>query len=394
MLSRRLNMDIEPNRLSLLLRRKQSADEKIIDLTVTNPTILGFKYNKKEILRAISDESSLTYITDSKGLLSARKDICNYYAGKDIKVDPESVFIVPGTSEAYSYIFKLLLDPDDEILVPQPCYPLFEFLASLDCGKVVYYPLMYDFKDGWMPDYKVINKLIGPRSKAIVIVNPNNPTGSYVRNEDAYKFNEICLKHDIAIISDEVFSDFTVEPNDNIFKTFAGNNKAMTFVLNGFSKLIALPQLKFGWIVVSGQATHLDEAIQKLEIITDTYLSIGTPVQLAAGRLFKTREDIQNQMTERLRKNYSMLKGRLLLNPDVKVLKCEGGWSAVISFGNLLIAEEEFMCRLLDKMNVLIHPGYYYDFWNEGYAVLSLLTEPEVFEEGIDRLIRFITTGI
>ncbi len=394
MLSRRLNMDIEPNRLSLLLRRKQSADEKIIDLTVSNPTILEFKYNKKEILKAISDENLLNYITDPKGLLSARKDICNYYSDKGVKVDPESVFIVPSTSEAYSYIFKLLIDPDDEIMVPQPCYPLFEFLAELDCGKVVCYPLMYDFKNGWTPDYKVINKLIGPRSKAIVIVNPNNPTGSYLRNEDAEKFSDMCLRHDIAIISDEVFSDFTVEPNDDIFKTFAGNNKALTFVLNGFSKLIALPQLKFGWIVVCGQATHLDEAIQKLEIITDTYLSVGTPVQLAAGKLLETRDDIQTQMIERLRKNYSMLKGRLLLNPDVKVLKCEGGWNAVISFGNLLIPEEEFVCRLLDKTNVFIHPGYYYDFLNEGYAVISLLTEPEVFEEGIDLITRFITAGI
>ena len=385
---------MEPNRLNSLLRRKQSENEVIIDLTVSNPTKLGFKYNKKEIMKAISDENFLNYVTDPKGLLSARKDICSYYESNGIKVDTESVFIVPSTSEAYSYIFKLLLDPDDEIIVPQPCYPLFEYLISLDCGRVVYYPLLYDFKDGWTPDYKVINKLIGPRSKAVVLVNPNNPTGSYLSGEDADRFNEMCLKHDLAIISDEVFSDFTVEPNENIFKSFAGNKKALTFVLNGFSKLIALPQLKFGWIVVCGQATHLDEAIQKLEIITDTYLSVGTPVQLAAGRLMETREDIQRQMIERLKKNYSLLKGKLLLNPDVKVLKCEGGWNAVISFENLLIPEEDFVCRLLDKMNVFIHPGYYYDFWNEGYAVLSLLTEPEIFEEGIDRLTRFITSGI
>lgn len=383
MFSKRLNIDFEPNELSLLFNAKKKRGEKMWDLTSSNPTKLNFKYDSKHIIKHFIDEKSLVYEPEPKGMLSAREEVAKYYSGIGRNISAEDMFLVPSTSEAYSYLFKLLLDADDEIMIPQPCYPLFEFLTKLDLGKVIYYPMVYDYRKGWSPDFVMLEKKITARTKAIIIINPNNPTGSYISEMDYNTFNKLSEKYNLALIVDEVFSDFEIESGENALKTAAGYESNLTFILNGFSKMLALPQMKFGWIIIQGEKKLKEEAIKRLEVISDTYLSVATPIQNAAKRLFETREKIQNEILDRIKYNYNLLKTKFLLNPDIKVLNCEGGWNAILNFENLLVSEDEFVLKLLDEKNVLIHPGYYYDFFSEGYAVISLLTETEVMEKAI-----------
>ncbi|MFA5012173.1 MAG: pyridoxal phosphate-dependent aminotransferase [Ignavibacteria bacterium] len=381
-----MNINVEPNELTLLYYAKRKYNERIIDLTSTNPTKLGFSYDTKQIVKHFIDERSLVYEPDPQGLLSAREEIAVYYTEIGKYVHPEDIFIVPSTSEAYSYLFKLLLDSDEEVLIPQPCYPLFEFLAKLDMGRVVYYPLVYDYRDGWTPDFKVLEKKITSKTKAILIINPNNPTGSYLKKDDYKRFNMLSEKYNLSLIVDEVFSDYEISAAETALKSAAGTESSMAFILNGFSKMLGLPQMKFGWILIQGEEGKKQEAIKRLEVIADTYLSVATPIQYAAKILFKTREKIQEEIKQRISRNYDLLKTKYLLNPDIRVLNCEGGWSGILNYENLLIPEDEYVFKLLDTKNVLIHPGYYYDFFTEGYAVLSLLTKPEEMEEGLDRI--------
>lgn len=386
MFSRRLNINVEPNELTLLYNAKKKYGERIYDLTSTNPTKLGFNYDAKHILKHFIDERSLVYEPDPRGLISAREEIAVYYSETGKYVQPDDIFIVPSTSEAYSYLFKLLLDADEEVLIPQPCYPLFEFLAKLDMCRVVYYPLVYDYRGGWTTDFIMLEKKITPKTKAILIINPNNPTGSYLKKEEYNKFITLSDKYNLSLVVDEVFSDYEISAGETALKSTTGIESSITFILNGFSKMLGLPQMKFGWILIQGEEGKKREAIKRLEVIADTYLSAATPVQYAAKMLFKTREKIQEEIKQRISENYNLLKTKFLLNPDVKVLNCEGGWSGILNYENLLIPEDEYVFKLLDTKNVLIHPGYYYDFFTEGYAVLSLLTKPEDMEEGLDRI--------
>lgn len=386
MFSNRLNIEIEPNDLSMLYIEKKKRGEEIIDLTVSNPTKLGFRYDVRRIIKELIDERSLVYEPEPKGMLCAREEVSRYYSEKGKDVNPDDIFIVPSTSEAYSYLFKLLLEPGDEVLIPQPCYPLFEFLVKLDSGNVVFYPMEYDLRTGWITDFDEVEKRISERTKAIVIINPNNPTGAYLKEKEFKKFDEISGRYGLALIVDEVFSDYELEENQDSLHTAAGEGKSLCFILNGFSKMLGLPQMKFGWVAIRGDKILRYEAIKRLEIIADTYLSVATPVQFAAKKLFETREKIQGEIKNRILRNYNVLRSGFLLNPDIKSLNCEGGWSAIISFENLLISDDDFVLKLLEKKNVLVHPGYYYDFKSDGYAVLSLLTKPEVFEEGVRRI--------
>ena len=384
MFSKRLNIEYEPNELALLYNSKKKRGERIFDLTSSNPTKLNFKYDTKHIIRHFIDDRSLVYEPDPKGILNAREEVVKYYSDTGNEVSVDDLFLVPNTSEAYSYLFKLLLDADDEVLMPQPCYPLFEFLTKLDLGNVVYYPMVYDYRFGWSPDFVMLEKKITPKTKAIVIINPNNPTGSYIRENDYKVFNSLSEKYNLALIADEVFSDYEIEAGDDTLKTVSGYKCNLTFVLNGFSKMLALPQMKFGWILIQGEKKLKEEAVKRLEVIADTYLSVATPIQYAAKRMFETRERIQEEVLGRIKENYTLLKTKFLLNPDIKVLNCEGGWNAILNFKNMLVPEDEFVLRLLENKNVLIHPGYYYDFFTEGYLVLSLLTETDVLDKAID----------
>jgi len=387
MFSGRLNIDFEPNQLSLLYDAKKAKGENIFDLTSSNPTKLNFRYDEKSILKNFIDKESLEYNPDSKGLIRARKTVQEYYSSLGKKIDIDDIFITPSTSEAYSFLFKLLLNPGDEVMIPQPCYPLFEYLAILDSAKVIYYPLIYEHKTGWKPDFKALGDNITEKTRAIIVVNPNNPAGSYLKSGDYLSFEDICRKNNMALISDEVFSDFGYGLTDDTVRTIVGERSYLSFALNGFSKMLGLPQMKFGWIVIQGDDGVKSEAIKRLDIISDTYLPGSSVIQNASPKLLGTKDNIQKHILGRIETNYDMLQTKLLLNPDIRLLKSEGGWSAVISFENMLVPEEEFVYALLEKKNVLVHPGYYYDFIKEGYAVISLLTETNVLEEGIDRML-------
>ncbi|MGA3187897.1 MAG: pyridoxal phosphate-dependent aminotransferase [Bryobacteraceae bacterium] len=359
MFSSRLDWSLETNTLSALLKTKSH----ILDLTESNPTRASFEYPSQEILSALTDARSLVYQPDPRGLLSAREAVAEYYGN----VPASRILLTASTSEAYSYLFKLLCDPGDEILSPRPSYPLFEFLAGLESVRIVQYPLRYD--GVWHIDFDCLSRAITPRTRAIVVVNPNNPTGSFLKPDEWEKLQQFGLP----ILSDEVFSDYAFSPVARL-----SSPSVLVFSMSGLSKIAALPQMKLGWIVASGPG-H-EAALDRLELIADTYLSVATPVQFALPRLLQASSGVRAQIMTRTRANLALLKSA------TRPLHVEGGWYAVLQVPRTR-TEEEWALTLLDRQNVLVQPGFYFDFESEAFLVLSLLTKPEVFAEGIERLI-------
>lgn len=356
MYSRRLTWDSPANPLSELLARKRAAGETLLDLTESNPTHAGFTYPEVRF----DDPRIMQYDPASFGLLSARERVAAEYG-----VAVERVVLTTSTSEAYSWLFKLLCDADDEVLVPRPSYPLFDYLAALESVVAKPYSLIYD--DGWFLDLHGIE--ITERTRAIVVVNPNNPTGSYLKATEVDYLVALARKHDLAIISDEVFSDYALS-GDGV-RSLLHIEDTVTFCLNGLSKLIGLPQMKLGWIIANDTG-----ALEKLELIADTYLSVGSPVQCSLPQLLDMKRGIQEQIMRRVREN-------LALVPSAR--RVEGGWYAVLQVPRTR-SEEQWTLELLEHHNVLVQPGYFYDFDSEAFLVLSLLTPPEVFREGLRRL--------
>ncbi len=351
--SSRLPWGAPQNELTRRLARK--GGRAAYDLTESNPTRAGIPYDETAILAALGDPRSLRYEPAAAGLASAREAVAKYCG-----VAPEHVLLTASSSEAYSFLFKLLCDPGDEVLVPRPSYPLFEFLASLECVTVKQYPLRY--QEGWWIDVAAVRALVSPRTRAIVVVNPNNPTGSYVKTGELAALQSLGLP----VISDEVFAEYAFEPDRNRV-TNAG-----TFTLGGFSKLLGLPQMKLGWII-----TPDVEARERLELIADTFLSVSAPVQHAAARWLELRQPFHAAMMARLAMNLARCHS----------LHVEGGWYATLRLPRTR-TEEEWAITFLEEDDVLVQPGYFYDFETEAFAVVSLLTQPEVFREGISRILR------
>jgi alanine-synthesizing transaminase len=345
--SNRLPHGLQKNALAVL--RAEKSD--ILDLTESNPTHAGIVYPK-----GFAD-----YEPEPFGLLSARETIAREF---DAPVD--RVVLTASTSEAYSWLFKLLCDPGDEVLVPRPSYPLFEYLAALESVKVRHYSLFYDH--GWFIDFHTIRQAINERTRAIVLVNPNNPTGHFLKRHELAEL----VSFGLPIISDEVFRDYVLDPAADSVRTLQGVDDALVFTLNGLSKTVGLPQMKLAWMIASGLAT---EALERLELIADTYLSVGSPVQLALPELLALRGPVQRQISERARTNLTFLR-----ESGLRVLDVEGGWYAIV------VHDENVAIELLRDHDVLVQPGYFYDFEQSGYIVLSLLTPPDVFREGIGRL--------
>ncbi len=326
MFSSRLQWAVRPNRLSLLLEEKRRIGAGILDLTESNPTRAGFKY-PDEIAAALSDSHSLSYEPTPAGLPQARASVSSYYAGRGFRVDPERIFLTASTSEAYSFLFKLLADPGDEILIPQPSYPLFDYLPALESVQVAPYSLAYHGR--WMIDLDSLSRQIGRRTRAIVVVNPNNPTGSFLKKSELQQLIEICRKNHLAIISDEVFSDFTFAPDDERVSSMAEVTEVLAFSLSGLSKIAGLPQMKLGWIVLGGPAELVSETPPKLELIADTYLSVSTPVQHAAPALLEHGRNVRQQILGRVRENLAILQNATV-NSACRPLNVEGGWYAVL----------------------------------------------------------------
>jgi alanine-synthesizing transaminase len=357
------------------LDERRSAGAAILDLTESNPTAAGLAYPSSEILAALSDPRALHYQPAAAGIPSARAAVSQYYSGR---VDPARILLTASTSEAYAFVFKLLADPGDEILVPRPSYPLFDFLAALEAVRVMQYPLVYH--GSWTIDFDALTRSITPRTRAIVLVNPNNPTGSFLKQTELAELIPLCRDHSLAIISDEVFSDYALDANPQLVRSLTTVDEVLTFCLSGLSKVAALPQLKLGWIVTS------EQAFERLELIADTYLSVSAPVQWAAPVLLGLRTQLQVQILARVRANRAFLASQIGPASPWRLFATEGGWYAILEAPRIQ-SEEEWVLSLLANDGVLVQPGFFFDFEREAFIVLSLLTREDVFREGVRRLL-------
>jgi len=387
MFSHRTNWRLTPNPLTRAIEEARTSGQRILDLTVSNPTEAGVRPNPEIVLAALANPVAMHYDPQPRGLLGARQAVCRYYreSHEVFELDPERLILTTSTSEAYSYVFRLLCNPGDEILVPKPSYPLFEFLADLADVKLVSYPLLYDH--GWQIDFDSLYKAATPQTRAVILVHPNNPTGSYASAAETSALNRFCRDYGAAMIVDEVFLDYA---HDSVPRSsFLTNADVLTFTLSGVSKISALPQMKFAWVAASGPKEIVVQAGARLEIIADTFLSMNAPVQLAASVLLDQRKQIQPILLDRLRVNLAELDGRLTSRPSCTRLLVEGGWYIVMRVP-AIESDEDLAIRLLRDASVSVHPGHFYDFPGEGYLVLSLITEPSDFREGVDRLLQLI----
>jgi len=389
MFSQRTNWRINPNALTRAIEEARASGRQILDLTVSNPTEAGVRPDAEVVLAALANPEAMRYDPQPRGLLAARQAVCRYYreSHEVSDLDPERLVLTTSTSEAYSYVFRLLCNPGDEILVPKPSYPLFEFLADLSDVKLVPYLLLYDY--GWQIDFHSLYEAVTPRSRAVIVVHPNNPTGSYVAASETRSLNLFCHNSTVALIVDEVFLDY---PHDGVPRSsFVANEPVITFTLSGVSKISVLPQMKLAWVVTSGPPAMVDEAGSRLEIVADTFLSMNAPVQLAAPVLLDQRRQIQPILLDRLRANLAELDRQLAGHPSCTRLQVEGGWYVVLRVP-VLGTDEDLAVRLVREASVSVHPGHFYDFPGEGHLVLSLITEPAAFREGAARLLQVVGT--
>jgi alanine-synthesizing transaminase len=388
MFSNRTNWKLTRNRLTEALEEPRSSGKRVLDLTLSNPTRAGLLYDEPQILQSLASVQALDYDPQPKGLPSARAAVGAYYQTQHgLHLDPEHLILTTSTSEGYSFVFRLLCNPDDELLVPKPSYPLFEFLADLQDVKLVSYPLIYDH--GWQMDFPSLQKAVSKRTRGVVVVHPNNPTGSYVHPQERESLNHFCREHKLALIADEVFLDYALDRAPR--QSFAANPDVLTFALSGVSKISALPQMKVAWIAASGPAEQVEAAQARLEVIADTYLSMNAPIQWATPVLLDQRKTIQPQLLDRVHANLAELDRQLSANKICQRLHVEGGWYAVLRVP-VTQTDEELAIDLLRRKSVLVHPGHFYDFPSDGYLVLSLITQKDEFADGIKRLLELVST--
>jgi len=452
MFARRTNWELSSNEITETLQGLKKEGVEVLNLTESNPTRCGFTCSK-EILTALSDVDNLQYVADAQGMLKAREAVSQYYARKGFEVAPERIFLTSSTSEGYAYLFRLLADPGDAVLFPRPSYPLFQFLTDLNDVRMRTYLLGYG-EGQWGIHQEEFRENFSSAVKAVAVVNPNNPTGSFVRQEELDFLNACCQEQETAIICDEVFFDFVLEEGvDRI--SLVNNDAVLTCVLGGVSKVLGLPQMKLSWIVLNGPKDVVKEARARLEVIADTYLSVNTPVQNALPKWLPLQETIQGEIKTRLKNNWEFCKSLVSAqglqsgqgaqgaqsfriseqfqtqnwyaneiaqksensalasysefskqsqiqeshaneiaqksensarSRQVELLRSCGGWYAVLKISGDL-SEEELVLELLNKEQVFVHPGYFFDFEGEGHIVLSLLLKGEVFREGVRRIL-------
>lgn len=414
--SGRLPWDAPPNRLSVAVAQARADGapllepllEPLLDLTVSNPTRALPELYPAELLLPLAQERGLRYEPSPQGADEARQSIAAYYAsrtGHRVRVLPEHLVLCASTSEAYTWLFQLLCDPGQSVLFPKPSYPLLEFLAGLSAARLVPYPLSFEGgRTGrWWLDATALQKACTADTRAVVVVSPNNPTGSLLRRSELRALCALCRARDLALIVDEVFADYVLcspptepaaaarEAADPLIHSVLaavqelGEAAPLCFVLSGLSKVVGLPQLKLGWVHVGGPEPLRQQAQDRLELIADTFLSVGTPVQLAAPRLLGEQPRVRAAIAARLRANLELLEAAVH-DTACQLLPVEGGWYAVLRLPRLM-SEEEWTLLLLERDRVLVHPGYFYDFAQEAYLVLSLLCPPAVLAEGARRLV-------
>ena len=383
MLSRRLPPHADLNALSETLARYRAEGVPVVDLTESNPTLADIAY-PPDVLRGLSAPAALRYEPHPFGLPAAREAIARDHWRRRVTIDPAHVVLTASTSEAYTWLFKLLCNPGESVLVPRPSYPLFEHLTRLE--GVVATPFDLEYHGRWDVDLATLDA--APEStRAVVMVSPNNPTGSYVSQRDVDHISARCRDHGWALIVDEVFADYPLEI-DAPLTDIAARSDVLAFTLSGLSKSAGLPQLKLGWIVAGGPAAARDAALAGLELIADSFLSVATPVQLAAADLLECGASVRSAIQERIRANLATLRHAAGSFTACEVLRTEGGWSAVIRVPATR-SEEQLALDLLDQEHILVHPGYFFDFQRESFVVVSLLPRPDIFRDASTRLLRF-----
>jgi alanine-synthesizing transaminase len=385
MFSRRTDWKLTPNRFTQVQQELRAAGREVLDLTISNPTRAELHYEAETILQSLLNPGAMDYDPQPKGLRGAREAVAGYYRKQHDDIDSESIILTTSTSEGYSYVFRLLCNAEDEILVPKPSYPLFEFLADLQDVKLVAYPLLYDH--GWQIDFPSLYKAVNHRTRAVVVVHPNNPTGSFVAEKERSDLNQFCREYNLSLIVDEVFLDYAHDGAPR--STFATNRDVLTFTLSGLSKLSGLPQMKLAWIVTSGPGEAVSAALARLEVIADTYLSMNAPVQLAAAVLLEQRHSVQPLLLDRVRANLSELDRGLAKQKTCRRLEVEGGWYVLLRVP-VTQSDEDLAIEILRKVSVLVHPGHFYDFPSDGYLIASLITPPKGFRKGIEKVLELL----
>ena len=412
MFARRTSWNLATNAYTHALEEHRRSGRELLDLTASNPTTVGLRYDEEGILQALAKPEALTYQPDARGLLVAREAIARYYAERGLQVSPNDLILTTSTSEAYSFVFRLLCDPGDAVLVPTPSYPLFEFLADLQDVKLVPYELVYDH--GWQMDFHSLEQATVKSHvlKAVLVVHPNTPTGSFVKPSEVAQLSHLCAEHKLAVIADEVFLDYSLKDagtpslrppsakgwddkcEERPLSFASGTSMAsatgvLTFTLSGLSKISGLPQMKVAWIAVAGPQELKREALSRLEVIADTYLSMNAPLQWAIPELLEGGRYIQKQLMSRIRANLAELDRQLADQKLCSRLEIEGGWYVVLRVP-VTASDEELAIAILRQTGVLVQPGHFYDFAGDGYLVVSLIPAKEIFATGLERLLRFV----
>jgi aspartate/methionine/tyrosine aminotransferase len=384
MFSDRVPADLAVNRLTTAIASIRATRRALVDLTESNPTRVGLDY-PPDLLAPLGDPRALTYAPSPLGARDAREAVALDYARRGMDISPDRIVLTASSSDAYSTLFKLLAAAGDNVLIPRPSYPLFDHLARLDLVETRPYDL--DIHSGWSIDFSSVERALTPRTRAILIVSPNNPTGSFVSAADLDRLAALCAPKGIAIVADEVFADYELTAGAAARAGRAVERRdVLAFSLGGLSKSIGLPQVKLGWMALGGPDALVRAALERLEHICDTYLSVATPVQVAAARLLERGAAIRSQIAARVGENYRSLLALGSGAPSCGVLPSDAGWYAVIQVPSLE-SEEELVVRLLTVEGVLMHPGYFFDFPRESFLVASLLTPAAAFTDGISRML-------
>jgi aspartate/methionine/tyrosine aminotransferase len=383
MFSSRVPSDLGPNTVAAAVERMRLAGHGFDDLTVSNPTEAGIDY-PPDLLGGLADERALRYEPQPFGLIAAREAVAQEYARHGVKIPASHIVLTASSSESYAWLFKLLCDPGESVLVPTPSYPLFEHLTRLE--NVHALPYRTEYHGTWTVDIDDLRYAVDETTRAILVVSPNNPTGAWLKRDELAAIVELCAAHHLVLIGDEVFADYPIDPAPGAIRTVVDQEEVLTISLGGLSKSVGLPQLKLGWMALRGPSACLHPALMRLEIVADTYLSVGTAVQVAAPRLLGHGQAIRRQIMQRVLTNYRTLQHAASRWPSCQVLRAEGGWSAVIRIPHTM-PEDERVIRLLERVHVLVHPGYFFDFPRDGYLVVSLLVRPDVFRTATDRML-------
>jgi aspartate/methionine/tyrosine aminotransferase len=381
--SSRTAWDVGESHFAAAIREARASGRRLYDLTISNPTVCGLEYDAAAILAPLNDIRALVYDPDPKGMRPAREAVAGYYREHGAAVDPDSLVLTTSTSEAYGYLFRLLCEAGDEVLVAQPSYPLFDFLADLQDVKLRPYPLFYDY--GWWIDFAELERSIGPRTRAIIVVHPNNPTGHGTKIKERQRLEEICARHGLALIVDEVFLDYSLQSaeSEELVSFASGPHPVLIFVLSGMSKVAGLPQMKVAWIAGFGPEVIRSEAMGRLEVIADTFLSMNAPTQFALPFWLDGRKGIQKQILTRIRANL-----RCMETSGMDVLRVEAGWCAILRLPRSA-QDENLAGRLLREEGVIVHPGAFYGIAEGGRVVVSLIGPEDEFTTGMERLAAF-----